>query len=51
MLQPAKGTAMTRLVEFHAVAFLFFCVLYAPFAMVDWIRKRRHVDTALESVL
>jgi hypothetical integral membrane protein (TIGR02206 family) len=27
------------LVEFHLLAFLFFCVLYAPFAIVDLVRK------------
>jgi hypothetical integral membrane protein (TIGR02206 family) len=28
------------LLEFHALAFLFFCVLYAPFAIVDLVRKQ-----------
>jgi hypothetical integral membrane protein (TIGR02206 family) len=28
------------LVQFHCLAFLFFCVLYAPFAIVDLIRKK-----------
>jgi hypothetical integral membrane protein (TIGR02206 family) len=27
------------LVQFHALAFLFFCLLYAPFAIVDLVRK------------
>ena len=27
------------LVQFHGVAFLFFCALYAPFAIVDLVRK------------
>jgi uncharacterized membrane protein YwaF len=27
------------LLEFHALAFLFFCLLYAPFAIVDLVRK------------
>jgi hypothetical integral membrane protein (TIGR02206 family) len=27
------------LLEFHIVAFLFFCLLYAPFAIVDLVRK------------
>src|SRR4051812_44495412 len=27
------------LLEFHALAFLFFCVLYTPFAIVDLVRK------------
>jgi hypothetical integral membrane protein (TIGR02206 family) len=27
------------LLEFHGLAFLFFCVLYAPFAIVDLVRK------------
>jgi hypothetical integral membrane protein (TIGR02206 family) len=28
------------LLEFHGLAFLFFCVLYAPFAIVDLVRKQ-----------
>jgi hypothetical integral membrane protein (TIGR02206 family) len=28
------------LLEFHGLAFLFFCALYAPFAIVDLFRKR-----------
>lgn len=28
------------LVEFHLLAFAFFCLLYAPFALVDLVRKR-----------
>jgi hypothetical integral membrane protein (TIGR02206 family) len=28
------------LLEFHALAFLFFCALYAPFAIVDLVRGR-----------
>jgi hypothetical integral membrane protein (TIGR02206 family) len=27
------------LLEFHGLAFLFFCALYAPFAIVDFVRK------------
>jgi len=28
------------LLEFHGLAFLFFCALYAPFAIVDFVRKQ-----------
>ena len=30
---------MLRLLQFHGLAFLFFCTLYAPFAIVDLARK------------
>jgi len=33
------------LLEFHGLAFLFFCVLYAPFAIVDLARKPRSAGT------
>src|SRR5437763_8185618 len=33
------------LLEFHILAFLFFCVLYAPFAIVDLARKPRSAGT------
>jgi hypothetical integral membrane protein (TIGR02206 family) len=29
------------LLQFHGLAFLFFCALYAPFAIVDLVRKRQ----------
>ncbi|HVI83620.1 MAG TPA: TIGR02206 family membrane protein [Chthoniobacterales bacterium] len=29
------------LLEFHGLAFLFFCLLYAPFAIVDLVRRNR----------
>jgi hypothetical integral membrane protein (TIGR02206 family) len=34
------------LVQFHGLAFLFFCVLYAPFAIVDLARKLQNPRTA-----
>ena len=34
------------LLEFHALAFLFFCLLYAPFAIVDLARKLKPSQTA-----
>src|SRR5438445_649463 len=34
------------LVQFHGLAFLFFCVLYAPFAIVDLARKLQNSRTA-----
>jgi len=33
------------LVQFHGLAFLFFCVLYAPFAIVDLARKLQNSRT------
>ena len=33
------------LLEFHGLAFLFFCALYAPFAIVDLARKPRPAGT------
>src|SRR5712691_8568053 len=33
------------LVQFHGLAFLFFCVLYAPFAIVDLARKMQNSRT------
>ncbi|MEP7013855.1 MAG: TIGR02206 family membrane protein [Verrucomicrobiota bacterium] len=30
------------LLQFHCLAFVFFCILYAPFAIVDWVRARSH---------
>lgn len=34
------------LLEFHGLAFLFFCVLYAPFAIVDLFRKPKRPAAA-----
>src|ERR1700724_1208894 len=34
------------LLEFHGLAFLFFCALYAPFAIVDLLRKPEAVPTS-----
>ena len=34
------------LLEFHGLAFLFFCALYAPFAIVDFVRKQAKARTA-----
>jgi hypothetical integral membrane protein (TIGR02206 family) len=34
------------LLEFHGLAFLFFCLLYAPFAIVDLARKLQASQTA-----
>src|SRR5437660_9749865 len=34
------------LLEFHGLAFLFFCALYAPFAIVDLARKLQTSRTA-----
>ena len=34
------------LLEFHGLAFLFFCVLYVPFAIVDLFRKPKRLTAA-----
>jgi hypothetical integral membrane protein (TIGR02206 family) len=34
------------LLQFHGLAFLFFCLLYAPFAIVDLARSRRTITQA-----
>jgi len=34
------------LLEFHGLAFLFFCALYAPFAIVDFVRNQATARTA-----
>jgi hypothetical integral membrane protein (TIGR02206 family) len=34
------------LLEFHGLAFLFFCALYSPFAIVDLVRKQATAHTA-----
>jgi hypothetical integral membrane protein (TIGR02206 family) len=40
LLNFLSGSRPLYLLEFHALAFLFFCVLYAPFAIVDLVRKQ-----------
>ena len=35
-----SDSRLLYLLEFHGLAFLFFCALYAPFAIVDLIRKQ-----------
>jgi Na+/phosphate symporter len=35
-----------EILEFHGLAFLFFCALYAPFAIVDLGRKLQTSPTA-----
>ncbi|PYK31007.1 MAG: TIGR02206 family membrane protein [Verrucomicrobia bacterium] len=39
LLSMLSDSRVPYLLEFHALAFLFFCVLYTPFAIVDLVRK------------
>jgi hypothetical integral membrane protein (TIGR02206 family) len=39
LLNMLSDSRVLYLLEFHALAFLFFCALYAPFAIVDLVRK------------
>ncbi|HEX4638276.1 MAG TPA: TIGR02206 family membrane protein [Chthoniobacterales bacterium] len=41
LLNMLSDARVLYLLEFHALAFVFFCVLYAPFAIVDLVRKLR----------
>ena len=40
LLSFLSDSRLLYLVEFHGLAFLFFCALYAPFAIVDLVRKQ-----------
>jgi uncharacterized membrane protein YwaF len=39
LLNFLSDSRLPYLTEFHLVAWIFFCVLYAPFAIVDLVRK------------
>jgi hypothetical integral membrane protein (TIGR02206 family) len=39
LLNVLSDSRLPYLIEFHLLAWIFFCVLYAPFAIVDLVRK------------
>ncbi len=41
LLNFLSDSRLLYLIEFHLLAWVFFCVLYAPFAIVDLVRKRQ----------
>lgn len=45
LLDLLSDSCLLYLIEFHLLAWVFFCVLYAPFAVVDLARKRQALTT------